>query len=134
MLSALYVAIAALLIIKLSFDVIKLRKQYGVWHGDGGFYELQLAIRIHRYAVEYMPIAGILMLLMEMNGAENWMLHVSGVSLIAGRLLHAHGLKQHDFHLRKIGMTLTLSAMFILILINFYYLPWDALMPNDYSN
>ncbi|SET31781.1 MAPEG family protein [Thorsellia anophelis] len=134
MLSALYVAITALLILKLAYDVIKLRTQYGVWHGDGGFYELQIALRIYRYAVEYMPIACLLMLMMEMNGAVNWMLHVSGISLIAGRLMHAYGLKQHDFYFRKLGMTLTFSSLLIMIIFNLYYLPWDMLYPSEYTN
>ncbi len=44
--------------------------QYRVAYGDGGFSELQSAIRIHGNAVEYIPIAIVLMLFMEMNGAE----------------------------------------------------------------
>ncbi len=42
--------------IKLSLNVVKLRTQYRVACGDGGFYELQTAIRVHGNAVEYIPI------------------------------------------------------------------------------
>lgn len=37
MVSSLYVVLGALLLIKLSFDVVKLRNQYRVAYGDGGF-------------------------------------------------------------------------------------------------
>ena len=86
MVSALYAVLGALLLIKFSFDVVRLRMQYRVSYGDGGFSELQSAIRIHGNAVEYIPVALILLLFMEMNGAETWMVHVCGLLLIAGRL------------------------------------------------
>lgn len=69
MVSALYAVLSALLLMKFSFDVVRLRMQYRVAYGDGGFSELQSAIRIHGNAVEYIPIAIVLMLFMEMDGA-----------------------------------------------------------------
>ena len=56
MVSALYAVLGALLLIKFSFDVVRLRMQYRVGYGDGGFSELQVAIRVHGNAVEYVPI------------------------------------------------------------------------------
>ena len=83
MVSALYAVLSALLLMKFSFDVVRLRMQYRVAYGDGGFSELQSAIRIHGNAVEYIPIAIVLMLFMEMNGAETWMVHICGIVLHA---------------------------------------------------
>ena len=57
MVSALYAVLGALLLIKFSFDVVRLRTLYRVSYGDGGFSELQSAIRIHGNAVEYIPAA-----------------------------------------------------------------------------
>ncbi len=88
MVSALYAVLSALLLMKFSFDVVRLRMQYRVAYGDGGFSKLQSAIRIHGNAVEYIPIAIVLMLFMEMNGAETWMVHICGIVLLAGRLMH----------------------------------------------
>ena len=51
MVSALYAVLSALLLMKFSFDVVRLRMQYRVAYGDGGFSELQSAIRIHGNAV-----------------------------------------------------------------------------------
>ncbi|WP_181960684.1 MAPEG family protein, partial [Klebsiella pneumoniae] len=53
MVSALYAVLGALLLIKFSYDVVRLRTQYRVGYGDGGFSELQVAIRVHGNAVEY---------------------------------------------------------------------------------
>lgn len=91
MVSALYAVLGALLLMKFSFNVVRLRMQYRVAYGDGGFSELQSAIRIHGNAVEYIPVALVLLLFMEMNGAETWMVHICGIILIAGRLMHYYG-------------------------------------------
>ncbi len=97
MVSALYAVLSALLLMKFSFDVVRLRLQYRVAYGDGGFSELQSAIRIHGNAVEYIPIAIVLMLFMEMNGAETWMVHICGIVLLAGRLMHYYGFHHRLF-------------------------------------
>lgn len=105
MVSALYAVLSALLLMKFSFDVVRLRMQYRVAYGDGGFSELQSAIRIHGNAVEYIPIAIVLMLFMEMNGAETWMVHICGIVLLAGRLMHYYGFHHRLFRWRRSGMS-----------------------------
>ncbi|BBG58777.1 Inner membrane protein yecN [Providencia rustigianii] len=124
MVSSLYAVLGALLLLRLSLNVVKLRTQYRVAYGDGGFYELQTAIRVHGNAIEYIPISLILLLLMEMNGAQVWMIHVCGIILIAGRLLHSYGLKNHDVSYRRMGMIGTYLSMALMIIANAYYLPW----------
>jgi uncharacterized membrane protein YecN with MAPEG domain len=92
--------------------------------GDGGFSELQTAIRVHGNAIEYIPISLILLLLMEMNGAKVWMIHVCGILLIASRMLHSYGLKNHDYSQRRMGMMGTYLALALMVMANAYYLPW----------
>ncbi|MTB65698.1 hypothetical protein GKR48_02420 [Providencia sp. wls1943] len=124
MVSSLYAVLGALLILRLSFHVVKLRNQYRVSVGDGGFSELQTAIRVHGNAIEYIPISLILLLLMEMNGAKVWMIHVCGILLIASRMLHSYGLKNHDYSQRRMGMMGTYLALALMVMANAYYLPW----------
>lgn len=124
MVSSLYIVLGALLLIKLSLNVVKLRTQYRVAYGDGGFYELQTAIRVHGNAVEYIPIAMILLLTMEMNGAFVWMVHICGTILIAGRLLHSYGLKHREIRWRRSGMAATYLSLLLMIIANIYFLPW----------
>ncbi|EPL9568011.1 MAPEG family protein [Providencia rettgeri] len=124
MVSSLYAVLGALLLLRLSLNVVKLRNQYRIAYGDGGFYELQTAIRVHGNAIEYIPISLILLLLMEMNGAQVWMIHICGLILIAGRLLHSYGLKNHDHSYRRSGMVATYLSMALMVIANTYYLPW----------
>ncbi len=85
--------------------------QYRAAYGDGGFSELQSAIRIHGNAVEYIPIAIVLMLFMEMNGAETRMVHICGIVLLAGRLMHYYGFHHRLFRWRRSGMSATVCAV-----------------------
>lgn len=125
MVSALYAVLGALLLIKFSFDVVRLRMQYRVSYGDGGFSELQSAICIHGNAVEYIPVALILLLFMEMNGAETWMVHVCGLLLIAGRLMHYYGFHHRLFRWRRSGMSATWCSLLLMVLANLWYMPWE---------
>nr|WP_314265884.1 MAPEG family protein [uncultured Moellerella sp.] len=124
MVSSMYAILGALLLLKLSLDVVKLRRQYRVAYGDGGFYELQTAIRVHGNAVENIPIALIMLLFMEMNGAQVWMVHICGIMFIAGRIIHSYGLKNREHNWRRSGMTATYLSMTLMVIANIYYLPW----------
>ncbi|BBV65503.1 MAPEG family protein [Kluyvera ascorbata] len=125
MVSALYAVLAALLLIKFSFDVVRLRRLYRVAYGDGGFSELQSAIRIHGNAVEYIPIGVALLLFMEMNGAETWMVHICGLMLLAGRLMHYYGFHHRLFRWRRSGMIATYLSLLLMVLMNLWYMPWE---------
>ena len=111
MVSALYAVLSALLLMKFSFDVVRLRMQYRV--------------RIHGNAVEYIPIAIVLMLFMEMNGAETWMVHICGIVLLAGRLMHYYGFHHRLFRWRRSGMSATWCALLLMVLANLWYMPWE---------
>ncbi|EIO9507324.1 MAPEG family protein [Escherichia coli] len=110
MVSALYAVLSALLLMKFSFDVVRLRLQYRVAYGD---------------AVEYIPIAIVLMLFMEMNGAETWMVHICGIVLLAGRLMHYYGFHHRLFRWRRSGMSATWCALLLMVLANLWYMPWE---------
>ena len=64
----------------------------GVGLGDGGHGELNRRVRAHANAVEYVPLALILLGGMELNGYPDWLVHVFGTALFVSRLLHAWGL------------------------------------------
>ncbi|QOC22142.1 MAPEG family protein [Wenzhouxiangella sp. AB-CW3] len=83
-----YASLLALLLLLLSFRVVKLRRGLGVGVGSGGHESLQLAVRTHANFVEYVPLALLLMLLLELGGAVDVLLHVLGLMLLAGRVLH----------------------------------------------
>lgn len=128
MVSAIYVILGTLFIIKLSLDVVRLRRQYRVSIGDGGVSDLQLAIRIHGNAVENIPIAVLLLVMMEMNGADIWILHLLGLFFFFGRLMHARGLRSRTLLWRRNGMLLNLLTLAGMVIANLLFLPWDLVL------
>ncbi|MEM6576681.1 MAG: MAPEG family protein, partial [Pseudomonadota bacterium] len=81
-----------ILVIYLSFRVAMMRRAGGIGIGDGGNSSLSKAIRVQGNAVEYVPLALVLLLLLELNGAQATMLHALGGTLVLARVLHAWGL------------------------------------------
>lgn len=128
MVSALYVVLGTLFILKFLLDVVRLRRQYRVSMGDGGVSDLQLAIRIHGNAVENIPIALFMLVMMEMNGADIWMLHLLALFFFFGRLMHAYGLRSRTVLWRRNGMILTLLSLFGMVIVNLLFLPWDLVL------
>ncbi|TLM77717.1 MAPEG family protein [Microbulbifer harenosus] len=90
--TALYAGLCALLVLALAFKVVGFRRGKKVGIGTGGDKEGSILIRAHANAVEYIPLALILMLIAELNGLAPLWLHCLGGALVFARLLHAIGL------------------------------------------
>lgn len=122
MITSIYASLAALLIVRLSLAVIKLRRKSRVSVGDGGNEQLQLAIRTHANAAEYIPITLLLLLTLELNGAPAILIHILGATLLIGRILHAMGLPEKDFKKRVLGMQITIYLLIGLAILNILFL------------
>jgi uncharacterized membrane protein YecN with MAPEG domain len=111
--TALYAGLMGLWLLGLGFAVIRQRRRHDVSVGDGGVRELELAIRAHGNACEYVPIALILLGLAEGMSAPGWVVHLFGLMLVAGRLLHGGyflvGARQ--LNVRFVGMLLTIGMI-----------------------
>ncbi|NKB99173.1 MAG: hypothetical protein GKR90_11865 [Pseudomonadales bacterium] len=92
----LYAGILGLMSIALSAFPGSMRGKVGVSVGDGGNPELLLAIRRHGNFTEFVPMAIILMALLELNGLGTLTMHIFGGVLVLARILHATGLKLDD--------------------------------------
>ena len=90
--TALYAALSGFLVIALAANVVRYRLGKKVSLGDGGHKEVNRAIRAHGNTVEYIPLALILMALLELNGGSDTALHLYGILLVGGRLLYGYGL------------------------------------------
>lgn len=90
--TATYAGLLGLLMLILAFRVVAVRRATSIGLGDGGNALLLSRIRIHGHFAEYVPLALILMLILEVNGASPALLHGLGIALVAGRLAHAQGL------------------------------------------
>lgn len=92
MLTGLYAALCALLVLVLSLRIAMLRRRLHIGIGDGGDAGLARAIRAQANAIEYIPLLLILLLVSENNGASSLFLHACGIGLLLARILHAIGL------------------------------------------
>lgn len=111
--TALYAALLAALFILLSVRVIGVRRGQRVEIGDGGDKELLRRMRVHANFAEYAPYALILIGLAESLRAPALWLHALGLTLLAGRTVHAYALSQtpHIMQLRVLGMALTFTVL-----------------------
>lgn len=121
MITSIYAALLSLLIVLLSLNVIRLRRSERVILGDGGNSKLQVAIRTQGNATEYIPISLILLLLLELSKGSSVLLHIGGIALLSGRLIHAGGLLTGTIKLRVLGMLLTFSNIIYLAIVNLVY-------------
>jgi uncharacterized membrane protein YecN with MAPEG domain len=87
----LYAGLMTLLYLVLSFQVIKFRQQ-GISLGDGGDPKMLRVIRGHGNFAEYVPLALLLMAVMELSQFSNYVLHALGIALLVSRLLHGYAL------------------------------------------
>ena len=113
--TALYAALLALLFLGLSWYVIMYRRSNKISLGDNDDKALRKRMRAQANFVEYTPLALMLMLLTELQGAPAMALHLMGLALLVGRLCHAIGFAStpQKFILRQIGMVLTLGMMLL---------------------
>ena len=94
--------------------VIRLRWKHRVSIGDGGVRELELMMRVFGNHSEYVPIGLILLICLEFVQAPTWHLHLCGMTLLIGRILHAIGLPTGRPNVfRFIGMNLTFASILI---------------------
>ena len=91
--TALYAGLLGLLAVALAFPAGMLRGKLNISVGDGGNPALLLAMRRHANFAEWVPLALILIALLELNGVSSRAIHGLGAALVIARLLHAIGLK-----------------------------------------
>ena len=111
--TAFYAALLALLFVFLSVRVIGWRREVRVELGHGDDSQLLRRMRVHANFAEYVPFTLLLMAMAESLTAPRPLIHLAGLLLIAGRLIHAYGLSQtpHILRYRVWGMTLTFIAL-----------------------
>lgn len=88
----LYAALLALWFTLLSLHVISRRRAARVSLGDGGNGPLQRAIRAQANFAEYVPLALVLLLVIELSRYSIYLVHAIGILLVLARLLHGYAL------------------------------------------
>lgn len=124
--TGIYAALGALLLLVLAVRISLVRRSARVALGDGGNNDLIRRVRAHANATEYLPIALLLLLLLDLGQTPPLWLHVFGVVLIVGRVLHAIGLSRTagESFGRLVGIALTWGVMLVMAVL----LLWKAAM------
>ena len=117
--TGLYAALLAVVGLTLMVRVARMRARTGVsiLHGDD--MDLALAMRQHGNFIETVPLALILMGLVEANGANSILLHANGIVLLLARIAHPIGLRldRADHPLRAAGAVGTVLTTFVLAVV-----------------
>jgi len=91
--TALYAGLLGLMAIAIAFKAGRLRGQLNIPLGDGGNRDMLLAMRRHANFAEWVPLALVLIGLLEMSGVSRTAIHALGGGLFAARACHALGLR-----------------------------------------
>ncbi|MEM7522778.1 MAG: MAPEG family protein [Pseudomonadota bacterium] len=116
--AALYGGLNALILIWLTAEVVRQRQAGSIILGDGGDPAMTKLIRGHGNAAETIPLAIVLLTLAELIGAPGFALHIVGVILTFGRVMHALHFtgRAPSLLYRTMGMAATLIALVLLSL------------------
>jgi len=86
--TSIYAAVLGLMFVAVTLRVALLRMSKQLSAGDGGDRQFAKLIRGHGNFAETVPIALVLIALLELQGSSNFTLHVLGTALVIGRISH----------------------------------------------
>jgi len=121
--TALYAGLNAIIMLGLAALVVAQRYRTRIGLGDGGEGRLRQAIRAHANNAEYVPMALILIGVLELMSAPLALLHLLGAALTVGRIAHPIGLYASPDASpgRLIGTVLTWSTLAVAAIACLYY-------------
>jgi len=111
--TALYAAALGIVLVVLSYRVISARMAAEVSLGDGGMDAILVAQRAHGNFIEYVPMALLLIGILEIQGSPAWLVHGLGAALLIARIAHPFGIAS-EFKVRPAraaGATITLIVL-----------------------
>ena len=122
MVTPLYAGLLVLWFLVLSIRVIRRRGSGGIALGDGGDPGMLRVIRGHANFAEYVPLALLLMAILELSRFSIYVLHALGLTLLVARLLHGYALSfTQQFKFGRIaGASLTFLVLFVAALLCVY--------------
>lgn len=109
--AAIYSGVNILILLFLSFRVVGRRRSAQVSLGTGGDPDLEVRVRAHGNASEYIPATMLGLFIAASLGAPLWAVHAIGGVFTFGRVLHGIGLSGNIMAPRALGMVLTWLGM-----------------------
>lgn len=117
--TAIWAALLGLLVVGLAGNISYLRLTRKVSLGDHGDRYLNRAIRAHANAVEFVPLALVLLFSYSLLGGSIVMIHVTAAALLLGRILHAWGMLAKATTVRRqVGALLSSLVLLALVILN----------------
>lgn len=114
--TAFYAGVIGLLLLALSYNVVRNRIRAQVSLGTGEDRGLEKAVRAQGNLTEYAPLILLLMALVEAGGSSPWLTHGCGGLLVVSRVLHATGIagRRSVSPGRKIGIAGTWVVLLVM--------------------
>ena len=118
----LYAGLLAFWFLLLTLRVVQERHSARVALGDGGNPALQRRVRGHANFAEYVPLALLLLAILELSRFSLYLIHALGILLLLGRLLHGYAFAfRTDFPFGRFwGVLLTVVVLAIEALLCLY--------------
>jgi uncharacterized membrane protein YecN with MAPEG domain len=110
-----YAGLLGIVFIALEVPIGIMRSRTGISLGDGANPDLTVLIRRHANFVEHVPLALLLLALLELNGGARGLLHVLGTALLLARLIHPFGLDVHVMRRPPRGFGAAVTSLVILV-------------------
>jgi len=111
--TSMYAGLLGIMFIIITLRIVVCRNKKKISLGDGEDRELGKLIRGHGNFIETVPLALVLLLMLELQGAAPTTLHVLGIVFLAGRVLHYLRLTSilKNMWFRVAGMVMTLLVI-----------------------
>ncbi|MDX1580296.1 MAG: MAPEG family protein [Alphaproteobacteria bacterium] len=115
----LYAGILGLLLVALAIQVLYAR----VNQAKVPDWKPETTFRVQANFCEYVPMALILLYLVEVSGVPGWAVHALGATLVISRLAHAWGLSTNPgaTYARLFGAQMTFLLLSIMSITGLYY-------------
>ncbi len=124
----LYAGLLVLWYLLLSARVINRRGQ-GIPLGDGGDPGMLRLIRGHANFAEYVPLALLLMAILELSRFSIYVLHALGITLLVARLLHGYALSfTTQFKFGRVGGAALTFGVLLVAAVLCLYQAWQGHM------
>jgi uncharacterized protein len=120
--SMFYFSLLAFIWIRLTVEVVRIRRREGIGIGTGGNELLAKKIRCHGNFNEALIPFSLLFVVADLAVVNHYLLHITGSMFVIGRLLHAYGLSS-SIGISKgrfFGSILSWSAILVLAINNLY--------------
>ncbi len=113
MVTSVYAALLVIVFVALSVRTLLMRRRKRIAVGDSGDVQMLRVIRAHGNFAEYVPMALLLLFLLESRIDSTLWIHLLGIGLIIGRISHAVGVSRmpEQFGFRVFGMAMTFTVM-----------------------